>query len=438
MEEREVRNKFWKGVVAGALVTALFGLVAVGLAAGIWVVAHNVGETAGQSNQAAEGTAAGTLDMEGIRTKLTYMQQLIDKFYLFDEEDYMEGAEEGIYTGFVYSLKDPYSTYYSAEEYESVSEDNAGEYCGIGVQVSQNVNTGIITVVKVFKDSPAREAGMLPGDIIYTVADIEATGVDLSLLVSDYIKGEEGTTVPITVYRESEGDYVEMEVYRRMVENPTVESDMLEEKIGYISISAFEEVSFGQFKSAYDELEKQGMKGLVIDLRNNGGGIVQAAEDISDYLLSEDCTIVSFKGKGVPDNTYYSDDDHEAEVPVVVLVNDQSASASEVLTGALKDNGAAIIVGTRTFGKGIAQGIFTMADGSALKLTTAYYYTPSGECIHEIGIEPDIEVELKKELKTMIEVPKEEDNQLAAALGVLTRGEEAVKEELSESAAAEE
>ncbi len=143
-------------MVAGALVTALFGLVAVGLAAGIWVVAHNVGETAGQSNQAAEGTAAGTLDMEGIRTKLTYMQQLIDKFYLFDEEDYMEGAEEGIYTGFVYSLKDPYSTYYSAEEYESVSEDNAGEYCGIGVQVSQNVNTGIITVVKVFKDSPGR------------------------------------------------------------------------------------------------------------------------------------------------------------------------------------------------------------------------------------------------------------------------------------------
>ena len=424
MEDREGKNKFWKGILIGALATALFGLIAVTAAAGIWIMgrmtANQLGAASLAENENGDGGGEGTespetLDMSQIGTKLTYMESLVNEYFLFDEEDEEEegtgySAEDWIYAGYMFSLNDP-------------------------VQVSQNVYTGLITVVKVFKDSPAEEAGMLPGDYLYKVEDLEATGEDLSILVSDHIKGEEGTTVHLTVYRESTGEYVEMDVERRMVENPTVEYEMLEQKLGYIALSSFEEVSSEQFITAVDDLEAQGMEGLIIDLRNNGGGVTQAAEDIADYILPEGDTLVSFKGKGVPETVYYSDDGHSVDVPVAVLVNGQSASSSEVLTGALKDNDAAVVVGELTFGKGIAQGIFPLPDGSALKLTTSYYYTPSGECIHEIGIEPDVEVKLKEELLSMVEIPKEEDNQLQAAIDVLLEGEEAVKERLAAEAA---
>ncbi len=430
MEERETKNKFWKGVLVGALVTAFSGLIAVGMAAGIWIVARGVNvDQSAQVQAADEGNGDGKLDMAKIGPKLNYMQELINQYFLFDEEE-REDPEEWIYSGLVYSLQDPYSVYYTPEEYESVVESNEGEYCGIGVQVSQNVYTGIITVVKVFKGTPAEKAGMLPGDILTAVGDMDVSGLDLSLLVSDYIKGEEGTEVSLTVYRESTEDYVEMTMERAMVENPTVEYTMLENKIGYISLSSFEEVSGDQFKKAVDSLEGEGMEGLVVDLRNNGGGVVNAAKAIADYLLPEGDAIVSFKGKGVPDSSFSSEDGHQVDVPIVVLVNGQSASASEVLTGALKDNDWGTVVGTKTFGKGIAQGVFPMMDGSAVKLTTAYYYVPSGECIHELGIEPDVEVELREDLRSMIEIPKDEDNQLKAAVGVLLRGTDAVKKEL--------
>lgn len=430
LEEKETKNKFWKGVLVGALVTVFSGLIAVGMAAGIWIVARGVNVNQSSQVQAAdEGSGDGKLDMAKIGPKLNYMQELINKYFLFDEEE-REDPEEWLYSGLMYSLQDPYSVYYTEKEYESVVESNEGEYCGIGVQVSQNVYTGIITVVKVFKGTPAEKAGMLPGDVLTAVGDMDVSGMDLSLLVSDYIKGEEGTEVSLTVYREPVEDYVEMTMKRAMVENPTVEYTMLENKIGYISLSSFEEVSGDQFKTAVDSLDGKGMKGLIVDLRNNGGGVVNAAKAIADYLLPEGDTIVSFKGKGVPDSIYYSEDGHQVDVPIVVLVNGQSASASEVLTGALKDNDWGVVVGEKTFGKGIAQGVFELPDGSALKLTTAYYYVPSGECIHELGIEPDVEVELREDLKSMIEIPKEEDNQLKAAVDVLLRGADAVKEEL--------
>ena len=321
----------------------------------------------------------------------------------------------------MYSLDDPYSTYYTAEEFKSVQESNNGSYCGIGVQVSQNVHTGTITVIKVFKGSPAAKAGMLPGDVITAVGDVSASGMDLGLLVSDHIKGEEGTEVSITVYRESDDAEVELTMKRAIVENPTVEYDMLEEKIGYISLSSFEEVSAHQFQTAVDDLVNKGAKGLIVDLRNNGGGVVSAAEAIADYMLPDGKKVVSFKGKGVKDSTYESKDGHQVDVPIVLLVNGQSASASEVLTGALKDNDWATVVGTKTFGKGIAQGVFPMPDGSAMKLTTTYYYVPSGECIHEVGIEPDVEVELDESAKNQINIPRDEDNQLKTAVDVLLK-----------------
>ncbi len=435
LEEKETKNKFWKGVLVGALVTAFAGFAVVGFATGIWIIGRRTSES--QSIQAT-GTDANKLDMKKIEPKLQYMEALIDKYFLFDEnmteeEQKKNGtAEDWIYRGYMYSLNDPYSVYYDKDEYTSLNEENSGTYCGIGVQVSQNVYTGIITAVKVFKDSPAQEAGMLPGDILYKVEDIEATGEDLSLLVSDHIRGEEGTKVHLTVYRQSTDEYVEMDVERRMVENPTVEYEMLENKAGYISLSSFEEVSSEQFKKAVDDLTAQGMEKLIVDLRNNGGGVVQAAKEIADYLLPDGKTIVSFKGKGIDDSTYSSDDGHEVDVPIVLLVNGESASASEVLTGALKDNNWATIVGEKTFGKGIAQGVFNLPDGSGLKLTTAYYYTPSGECIHKLGIEPDVTVALAEDLKSKIEIPKSEDNQLQTALEVFDEGVDAVKVKISE------
>lgn len=436
LEEKEIKNKFWKGVLVGAFVMAFCGLIVVGMAAGIWIVAKGVNLRDNTQVEAASRDEQ-TLDMAKIGPKLNYIQTLIDEYYLFDDDTEREDPVEWMYSGYVYSLRDPYSVYYTAEEYESLVESNEGEYCGIGVMVSQNAYTGRVTVIKVFKGAPAEEAGMLPGDIITAVGDVDISSMDLSLVVSDYIKGEEGTEVSLTVFRESAEEYVDLTIRREIVQHPTVEYEMLDGNIGYIYLSAFEEVSTEQFKAAVDDLENKGMESLILDLRNNGGGVVTAAKAIADYLLPDGLTMVSFKGKGVSDSTYKSEDGHSVNVPIVVLANEQSASAAEVLTGALKDNDLATIVGMKTFGKGIAQGVFEIPDGSAVKLTTAYYYVPSGECIHEVGIEPDVEVELKEELKSMIEIPKDEDNQLQAAIDVLEDGEEAVKERLETEASEE-
>ncbi len=432
MEERENKNKFWKGVLVGALITAFCAMAVVGIASGIWLVARSA---KGKAQGVSEGSVGSNViaehevteeetELYEIGYKLDYIEKLIDTYFLFDEETEREDPMDWMYIGYVASLRDPYSSYYSEEEYQSLIESTEGEYCGIGVMVSQNVYTGLVTVVKVFKDAPADVAGMLPGDIITAVEGMDISGMDLSLVVSDHIKGEEGTDVSLTVYRESIDDYVDLTMTRRIVQNPTVEFEMLEEKLGYIELSSFEDVSTDQFIGAVDALEEQGMEGLILDLRNNGGGVVNAAEDIADYLIPDGKDIVSFKGKGVEDSTYVAKDGHQLDVPMVVLVNGQSASASEVLTGALKDHGIATVVGTNTFGKGIAQGIFPLPDGSALKLTTAYYYVPSGECIHEKGIEPDVVVELDEELETLVEIPKDEDNQLRAAIDTLLNGKE--------------
>lgn len=443
---KESRGKFWKGVLVGSLVTCFCGILVVALAAGIWVVGRSV--KVQEDTHAAHGIPLAepdnSLDMAVIGPKLKGIEQAIDTYFLFDEKEEDEdakkatmSAEDWIYTAYVMSFGDPYSSYYTAEDYQTLMDNTEGEYCGVGVLVSQNVYTGVISVLKVFKDAPADIAGMLPGDMITAVGDVDVVGMDLSLVVSDHIKGEEGTDVTVTVFRESENDYIDLTMTRAIVQHPTVEHEMLADNIGYINLSSFEDVSGDQFVAAVEELEGQGMEALVLDIRNNSGGVVTAAEAIADYILPDGKEIVSFKGKAVEDSASVSEDKHQMDIPIAVLVNGQSASASEILSGALGYHDAAVIVGTRTFGKGIAQGIFTIPDGSALKLTTAYYYLPSGECIHEKGIEPDVEVELNEELKTLVEIPKEDDNQLQAAIQVLLEGEEAVKARLEAEAKAE-
>ena len=295
--------------------------------------------------------------------------------------------------------------------------------------ISQNRSTGLCTIVRVYEGTPAMEAGMRPGDIIYQVGDVQVAGESLDVLVNNYIKGEEGTDVEITVYRADEDAYVDLTITRRKIEVPTVEYRMEEDSVGYVLISEFDGVTVNQFEEAVDALTDQGMKGLIIDLRSNPGGLLDGAVSMADYILPDDVDtyekgegktlIVYTADKNGEGDVYTASDGHSVDLPIVVLVNEESASAAEVFTGALKDYGAARVVGTTTYGKGIVQNVIPLGDGSAIKITTAHYYTPSGFDLHEKGIEPDVEEDLSAELKTQAVVDPEEDNQLSRAAEVL-------------------
>jgi carboxyl-terminal processing protease len=430
----ESKNKFWKGALVGALLTALAGLVIVGMSLGIFLIGKAAIDGNGQTAESAQTeNQQGNLDLNRIASKIQTIQAVIDKYYLFDEN--ITDVEDWIYKGMLNGLGDPYTVYYTADEYTKLKEDTSGEYCGIGVMVSQSAETGIITITKVFEGTPGAQAGILPGDILYKVGDKEVTGMDLELVVKDHIKGEKGTPVTITVLRKDTGKYIDMTMERNQITVPTVEYTMLADKVGYISVSQFDEVTADQFKSAIDDLEKQGMKKMVVDLRNNPGGIVDSVVSMLDYILPDnlqvkgdpnlvrkkkDKTLLVYmadkNGKG---EQYYAKDGHQVDVPMAVLVNGQSASASEVFSGALKDYGKAKLVGTKTFGKGIVQTLFPLDKGTAVKMTIAHYYTPNGFDLHKKGLEPDVLVELKEELKTKIKIEHDEDNQLMEAIKAL-------------------
>lgn len=414
------RTKFWKGVLVGALVTAFAGLIIVGIATGISLIGRTVIDNQSPSHTIeSSGEAAPVrqeLDMQKIGAKLETLQEIVNQYYLFDED--MEKVEAGIYKGMLAGLEDPYTVYYTPEEYQSLTEETEGVYCGIGVLVTQNMETGIITALRVFRGSPAEEAGMLKGDILYKIGDIEASTEDLDMLVKQHIRGEEGTYVDITVLRD--GEELPLRIQRRIVETTTVEGQMLDEETGYILVTQFEIVTGDQFKKMIDELKAQGMKKLVLDLRDNPGGVLDSCVDIAAYILPDDQwdgTIISTSdkyGKGVryyseggkiryeandgggKDPRYPKEDGHELDLPIVVLINENSASAAEVLAGALQDYDKATLVGTTTFGKGIVQSVLPLEDGSAVKVTISHYYTPSGFDLHKKGLEPDIVVEPKE------------------------------------------
>ncbi len=352
---------------------------------------------------------------EFIIGKIGYLVTLIDEEFLFDYN--LNTIVDGMFYGMLDSLEDVYSVYYTAEEFKELMEGTEGVYYGIGVRVSQNYETGTITVVDAFPGTPAEEAGMLPGDILVGVADQDITQMDLNLVVNLIKSDEEGSKVKITVLRN--GERVDMMVERRKVEYPTVEHTMLDNNIGYLQLLEFDTVSVDQFEKALLDLKSQGMEGLVIDIRNNPGGTLGSVVGIMDMLLPE-CTIIYTEDKdGNIENKYLSDANTILDVPTVVLVNGYSASAAEVFAGDMQDMGMATLVGTTTFGKGIVQQIYPLADGTAVKLTQSSYFTSAGRNIHGTGIEPDVYVDLDEHLKNKSVVTMEEDNQLQKALEVL-------------------
>lgn len=343
--------------------------------------------------------------------KLKALEEIIDAYYL--EDTNKEDLENGLYKGLFAGIGDPYSAYYTKEEFEELQQATSGKYSGIGALVSQDMKTNVISVTKVFKDGPADKAGMKNEDIIYKVDDQNVLEKEVDEVVSK-MKGETGTKVKVTVYRESEKKYVDLMITRGKVNVPTVEHQMLDKKkkIGYIQITEFDEITAEQFTKALDELKSQGMKKVVFDVRDNPGGSYGTVCEILDEILPSG-TLVFTRDK------YGSEEKQTSEpscldMPMVVLQNENSASASEIFAGAIQDFGVGKIVGTQSFGKGIVQQIVSLNDGSAIKLTIEKYYTPSGKDIHGKGITPDVKVEAEMDSKG--------DLQLEKALAVLENG----------------
>lgn len=351
---------------------------------------------------------------EEVMVKMGVLQGLIDKYYLDGYE--LDDLENGVYAGMIDSLGDKYAEYYSPEDLQLLMEDSEGVYYGIGAYVGMDSETGMCVISGTMEGTPAEKAGLEPGDIIYKVDDVDTQGMDSSEVVK-LIKGEEGTYTHLTLIREGEDDYVEVDVMRSRVETPTVSYEIYEDdNIGYIAIGEFDTVTVDQFTDALAVCTGSGVRGIIIDLRGNPGGSVDAVCEICRHILPKGMIVYTEDKYGKRDE-YTCDGTHELNLPLVVLTNEYSASASEIMTGAIKDYHKGTVVGTTTYGKGVVQKVVSLSDGSAIKLTISKYYTPSGVCIHGTGIEPDIPIELDVDAY----VDDGFDNQLDAAIQEIHR-----------------
>ncbi len=326
------------------------------------------------------------------RAKMNEIERLVEKNFALEYEE--EDLVESQYAGYVYGLDDPYSVYLTEENYAKMMESTNGEYVGIGVGVSPEPEKNTILINQVFTNSPAEKAGLQIGDEIVKVEGELVFGDKLDEAVTK-IKGKKGTTVVLTIYEKKTGKLKDVTVERDSVVVDTVFYEVLDDNIGYIRISSFDAVTDEQFEEAYNDLMDQNVKGLVLDLRNNPGGLLDVVCNIADILVPAGNIVYTEDVNG--NKEYAKSDATQIEIPLQVLVNGNSASASEVLAGAIKDYGVGELVGEKTFGKGIVQRIYPLNDGSAVKLTIAKYFTPSGVCINGIGIEPDYEVVLDEE-----------------------------------------
>lgn len=406
---------FWGGLFTGLIMSLL-------VVSSVYVVnriqyAHKSGQTVGlhtreESQENTDGeSVTGEAVNEDTVAKMKIIENVIDTYFYKEDVD-KDAMVDGIFKGMVESLGDPYSEYYSKEELESLYQDSLGVYYGVGAYVSLDTATGFAKVSGIIADSPAEEADLRAEDIIYKVDDVDVTGMTLQKTVS-LIKGDENTTVKLTLIRD--GKEIEKEVTRRKVESPTVKFEMLDDGMAYIQITEFDTVTVDQFTEAMAMARGNDMKGLILDLRSNPGGNLSSVVSIAKQMLPKGLIVYTEDRDGNREE-YSCDGSKELDVPMVVLVNGNSASASEILAGAIKDYGIGTLVGTTTFGKGIVQRPIELSDGSAVKLTISSYYTPNGINIHGIGIEPDVECEFDSERYYRDEAY---DNQLEKAKEVL-------------------
>lgn len=394
---------FLKGFLAGAALTLL-------LVGGIWGTLNILNLIPRIFSEPGEAGTTLSEDKDEVSEKLDKIGQWIDAYYLYSDEIDGDALVEGIYSGYAAALGDPYTEYYDEDETKELLETTSGRFSGVGATLTQNLTTGEIVITGVYKDSPAAEAGVKEGDVVYQV-DEHAIGDESLTEVVSWIKGEKGTAVTLYVLRN--GEELELTAIRDEIEAQTVEYEMKEGQVGYIAVSEFDDVTYEQFKNALEDLESQGMEGLVIDLRSNPGGNLDTVTDMLKLILPEG-TIVSTKDKYGNEEVISCDGEHEFTKPLAVLVNQYSASASEIFTGAVQDYGVGTIVGMTTYGKGVVQQLIDLQDGTYLKLTIAEYYTPSGRSINLTGITPDIEVEYEAD-----ETNPDADNQLDKALEVV-------------------
>ena len=356
----------------------------------------------------------GTGKTNSIDTILSSFRDIIDEKYLgeVNEEDLINGAIKGYIEG----LNDPYTEYYTKEEMEEVTQTTYGNFDGIGIYMTKDIDTDYVLVLSPIEESPAEEVGILPGDLIIKVNGEDIKDMELDS-VTTKIKGEPGTKVKIEILRGTETK--EFEVERRNVKINHVKCEVLENDIGYIKLNTFDNDCAKEFKARYDELKQKNIKSLIIDLRNNGGGIVEEALDIIDLIVNKGETMLITVDKEGNEEISKAKKDAKITESIVILTNENTASASEILAGALKDLGKAKIVGTKTYGKGVIQELITLTNGAGIKITTNEYYTPNRNKINEQGIEPDEVVELPEELQNQVSIEKEADTQLKKAIEIL-------------------
>lgn len=398
------KKSFRSGLVCGLLLAIL-------MMGSVFIGSHVYGKFIYRNTKEASAKAKDEVVNSSTNNKMQVIKDTIEQYYLEDVDE--ELMTDGIYAGMVASLGDPYSDYYSTEELESLRQQTEGIYYGIGAYIGKDEATGLPMITGTIKDTPAEASGLRYGDLICAVDDQSIEGMDNSEVVL-LIKGEEGTTVKITVYREGEADYLDFDIERRRIESPTVEQEMFDGGIGYIRIMEFDDVTLDQFTEALAVCKGSDMKGLILDLRNNPGGNVSTVTEIARHILPKGL-IVYTEDKAGERIEYNCDGRNELDVPMVVLVNGGSASASEILAGAIKDYGKGTLLGTTTFGKGIVQRVVPLTDGSALKLTVSSYFTPKGNNIHKVGIEPDEELKFDADAY----IKDGTDNQLERAKEIL-------------------
>lgn len=356
----------------------------------------------------------GTSALTG-SSKSSIIKQYIDKYFMEDVDN--DILTEGMYKGMLESLNDPYSVYYTKDEVESLKQSSEGEYVGLGISVTQNNETKVITVTKVYDDSPAKDAGIESGDTIYSINDNVLTDETLDELLVD-IKGEEGKEVKMQLKRGEETIDADMKLREVLID--VVSYEMLEDNIGYIIIDQFTGTSTEQVEEAINDLKSQGMERIIVDLRDNPGGQLECIQAILNYFLPKDKLLLYSETKDGEQEKYYTENDGLiTDMPLCVLVNENSASASEVFAGVVKCYDRGKLVGTKTFGKGIMQSTFGLSDGTAIKLTIGKYYLPDDSNIHGIGIEPDYEVKLPEDVTNVWALKHPDDPQLTKAIEVV-------------------